>query len=321
MLSPLPLLDVILGYDCNLACDYCTITPEMRRRALPTQAILRELRDGRRAGYERVSFTGGEPTIRPDLLGLVRSASELGYEDVKVQSNGLLFAHEPNVRRLVDAGCNRLHVSIHTHDAIRYDRMVRREATHSVMEQGLRNAVAHAESFTADVILERRTAPDVVDAVQWLHQRGVRSVHLWFVSLTDQNRDHLESMPRMTDVVPYVRRAFAVGREHGMEVLSLHIPRCLLGDDTAHAWDPGSQQVRVVTPEATFELKDSKLAGQMHVPACQGCRWEDICPGVRPDYVEVYGDSEIAAARGREPALSPTRRLPLAGPDHSSSSR
>lgn len=315
----MPLLDVILGYDCNLACDYCTITPEMRRRELPARAVLRELRAGRAAGYDRVSFTGGEPTIRSGLLGLVRAAAELGYSDVKVQSNGLLFAHEPNVRRLVETGCNRIHVSIHTHDASRYDRMVRREHTHALMERGLRNAVRHAPDFTADVILERRTHPEVVEALGWLHERGVRSVHLWFVSLTDNNRDNLESMPRMTDVVPHLHRAFAFGRERGMEVLSLHVPRCLLGDDWTHAWDPGSQQVRVVTPEATFELKDSKLAGQMHVPACEGCRWEDICPGVRPDYVELHGDAEIAHVRGQASRLSPTRSLPVV--DQSASSR
>lgn len=307
----MPLLDVILGYDCNLACDYCTITPEMRQRELPTSTVLRELREGRAAGYDRVSFTGGEPTIRPDLLGLVRAGRELGYDDIKVQSNGLLFAHEPNVRRLVEAGCNRIHVSIHTHDAARYDAMVRRDDTHRHMERGLRNAVAAARDFTADVILERRTHPEVTEALAWLHERGVRSVHLWFVSLTDNNRDNLRSMPRMTEVVPHLRGAFAFGRAHGMEVLSLHVPRCLLGEDTAHAWDPGSQQVRVVTPDATFELEDSKLAGQMHVPACRGCEWEDICPGVRPDYVEVYGDEEIARARGQRATLSPTRLLPV----------
>ena len=45
------LLDVILLYDCNLACDYCTITPAMRTRALPTAAVVRALRAGRVDGY------------------------------------------------------------------------------------------------------------------------------------------------------------------------------------------------------------------------------------------------------------------------------
>jgi cyclic pyranopterin phosphate synthase len=95
-----------------------------------------------------------------------------------------------------------------------------------------------------------------------------------------------------------------------MTLRSLHVPRCLLGEDHAHAYDPGAERVRVVTPEASFELRDSRLAGRVHVPACGGCPFEQVCPGVRPDYLEVYGDGEIATARGQAPTVRP-RRLPV----------
>src|SRR4051812_13277609 len=136
------LVDVILGYDCNLACDYCTITPEMRRRELSNRAVLEALDEGRALGYDRVSFTGGEPTIRKELLALVKAARARGYADIKVQSNGLLYAHGPNVDKLVEAGANRFHVSIHTHDGSLYDTLVRREGSYPMMVAGLRNLVA-----------------------------------------------------------------------------------------------------------------------------------------------------------------------------------
>jgi cyclic pyranopterin phosphate synthase len=301
-----PLVDVILGYDCNLACDYCTITPEMRRRALSTRAVLEALDEGRRLGYDAVSFTGGEPTIRPDLLGLVKAAQARGYRDIKVQSNGLLYAHASNVDKLVAAGANRFHVSIHTHDAAQYDTLVQREGSHPLMVAGLENLLSRKLKITADIILKSDTYLKLPDAVRWLWQMGVRSAHLWFVSLTDGNRDNVASMPRMTEVVPQMRTAFAFARTHDFELRSLHIPRCLLGDDVAHALDPGADRVLVVTPEARFELRDSKLAGSVHVEACRGCAHEAICPGVRPDYLARYGDQEIAAARGQSP-----RHLPL----------
>ena len=48
------LLDIILGYDCNLACTYCTITESMRTRALSAQAVVAELQRGRRHGFDAV---------------------------------------------------------------------------------------------------------------------------------------------------------------------------------------------------------------------------------------------------------------------------
>lgn len=308
----MPLLDVILGYDCNLACDYCTITPAMRTRAMDTRAVVRELRRGRGDGFDAVSFTGGEPTIRADLLPLVREARSLGYGSIKVQSNGLAYAHAPNVARLVAAGATKLHVSIHTHRPELYDALVRRDDSYSAMESGLRNAVATGVHVVADVIMKSDTYRDLAGAIDFVADRGVREAHLWLVSLTDGNRDHVASLPRMTDAVAQMRTAFARGRERGVTVRSLHVPRCLLGDDVAAALDPGADGVRVVTPDAVFDLRDSKLGGQMKVAACTGCEYDAVCPGIRPDYLEVYGDQEIAAARGQSSSVMPTRRLPLA---------
>ena len=305
------LLDVILGYDCNLACDYCTITPEMRRRSLSGEQVVAALRAGRGEGYDSVSFTGGEPTMRRDLLGLVRAARTLGYADVKVQTNGLVLAHGDNARRLREAGVDRVHLSIHTHVAEAYDRLVRSPGSHAAMVAGLDAVIASGAAVVADVIIKADTVGRLVEAIAWLWDRGVTAADLWFVSLTDGNRGNVASLPRMTEAVPAIAEALVFARARAMTVRSLHVQRCLLGADHGHAYDPGADRVKVVTPEATFELRDSRLAGRIHVPACEGCPFEQVCPGVRPDYLEVYGDAEIATARGQAATLRP-RRLVLA---------
>ncbi|MFZ6179352.1 radical SAM protein [Nannocystis pusilla] len=305
------LLDMILGYDCNLWCDYCTIGPELRGRALSTAHALASLRQGRAQGLDALSITGGEPTIRPDLLAIVRAGRALGFADVKVQSNGLMYAHGDNLARLLAAGTTRLHVSIHTHRADRYEQLVRRTGTYAAMVGGLQRAVASGAALVVDLIVKRDTMADLPAAIDWLAQLGVRAVDLWYVSLTDANAAHPESLPRMSEALPFVAEALARGRRQAMTLRSLHVPRCLLGEDHAHAWDPGADRVVVVTPEATFALKDSRLAGRVKVPACAGCPFEQVCPGVRPDYLAVFGDGEIAAARGQAATRGPTR-LPIA---------
>jgi MoaA/NifB/PqqE/SkfB family radical SAM enzyme len=307
------LLDVILGYDCNLACDYCTITPAMRTRSLAAPALLAAMRRGRALDYDRIAFTGGEPTIRRDLVGLIKAARSLGYRDVKLQSNGLLFT-PANVARLIDAGVSRFHVSIHAHRPDAYDVLVRRAGSFAAMAEGLRTAVGSGLPVVVDAIVKTDTYPHLPAAIEWVADQGVGEVHLWYVSLTDGNRDNLASLPAMTDAVPSMREAMALARARGIEIRSLHVPRCLLGDDWQHAWDPGAQRVMVVTPEASFELSESRLAGQTQVPACAGCRFEAICPGIRPDYLEQFGDGEIARARGLPSSRTSRRRLPVLAP-------
>jgi len=299
------LLDLILTYDCNLACEYCTCVGGLRGRTLAGGAVLRALAQGRRDGLDAVSFTGGEPTVRPDLVALVRAARQEGYATLKLQTNGLLLAQRPNLDRLLAAGVNLVHLSVHTHLAGDYDRLVRRPGSHALMAAALDHLVASGVALRADLIVTAGTMGHLPAAVGWLADRGVRRLDLWYVSLTDANRDNLPSLPRLSEAMPHLAAALAAARARGVEARSLHVPRCLLGADHPHAWDPGSSRVRVVTPDSTFDLADSRLAGRVHVPACQGCVHRDLCPGVRPDYLARFGDAEIVAARAAQQVASP----------------
>ena len=147
------LLDVILGYDCNLACDYCTITPAMRERSLGAAQVVAALRQGRADGLDRAAFTGGEPTIRGDLLGLVRAARTLGYDDVKVQTNGLVLGQGDNAGRLAGAGATRLHISVHTHVEDRYEALVRSVGSFARLLAGLVALVGSGLPLGVDVFL------------------------------------------------------------------------------------------------------------------------------------------------------------------------
>lgn len=309
------LLDIILGYDCNVACTYCTITEAMRARAIPARAVAAELARGRSNGFDKVSFTGGEPTIRPDLLPLVRRAADLGYGSIKVQSNGLLLGVGDNAARLLNAGVTCVHISIHTHEAGAYEAMVRREGTHRHMQRSLEVLAAADVELGADVILESDTLERLPAAIDWLAARGVRAADLWFVSLTDGNANRRESLPRMSEAVPFIAEARARADAHGMRLRSLHIPPCILGEHADLAHNPALERVRVVSPDAVFDLADSAITPREHVPACEGCEHRAQCGGLRPDYLAELGDVEVAMARGVEPSQRGRRRLPMVTPD------
>jgi cyclic pyranopterin phosphate synthase len=121
-------------------------------------------------------------------------------------------------------------------------------------------------------------------------------------------------LPSYAETMPTVREALALARARGVRVRSLHLPRCVLGDDHAHAYDPGRAlehggRVHVLSPDDDFDLSVSKLTPQAKVPACIGCPHDAVCPGLRPDYLEVFGDHEIAQVRDRPSTLAPRRRL------------
>ncbi|MFH2006086.1 MAG: radical SAM protein [bacterium] len=287
------MLDIIPGYACNVVCDYCSVTEQMRKVNLAFDEILPLLRQGREQSIDYVSFGGGEPTIRPDILRLIRAARDLGYETVRVQTNGFMFAYPEFVERAVDAGLNRVHVSFMTCREELYDRITGFEGSRKIVLQALENLARYDVEVRGDLILKADTYEHVADTVAYFHERGVRTFYLWLVSLTDRNRDNVESLRRISELRPAVERALDYGRDRGIEVWSRHIPSCLLPNHADRVVRLGDEDVWVVTPESSFWLLESVISANRFAPRCEGCSRRGVCWGLRQDYLDRYGDDEL----------------------------
>jgi len=297
MIEPVPLLDIVLGYDCNLACTYCTITDEMRRRLMPTERVAHEIERAAARGFRDVAFTGGEPTIRSDLPALVKHARRRGFEHVKVASNGLRYAHAPYLDHLVACGVDRFHMSMHAPSDPAYEATVRRADTAAHRRAAIAHLVERRLDPVADLILKEDTYREVRPWIASLFSLGVRRFALWLVSLTDQNRGNVEQLPRISEIAPHLVGAFEDARAGGYEVVALHVPRCFLPGYEDHVRHPGADIVTVVTPDDVFDLRDSRLAGGVKPQGCTGCRFHGDCPGLREDYIALHGGAEVRAVR------------------------
>ncbi len=295
--AELPLLDVIIDQDCNVQCDYCTITPAMRREHLSTEAVTEALVRGRAEGLRAVSFGGGEPTIRRDLLKLVRRARRLGYERVKIQSNGLMYAYADFTRRLLDAGADLFHVSVMGRDRAMYRSIMGEARTFDMVAQGVGHLVEAGADVVADVIMKADTYARLPDTIGTFADLGVERFVLWLVSLTDRNAAHPESLVPVRTMRPFIYRAFELGRRRGISVLSRHIPPCQLPDYPEHLRDVVAERVLIVTPGSTFWLRESAISANAFPDRCDGCALRARCWGVRRDYLERYGDEELVPFR------------------------
>ena len=70
---------------------------------------------GASLGVDKIRLTGGEPTIRPGVVELVREMAAIpGIRDVAMTTNALLL--DELAQPLADAGLNRVNISIDTID-------------------------------------------------------------------------------------------------------------------------------------------------------------------------------------------------------------
>ena len=100
----------------NLRCVYCMpehMTFRRRDELLQDEEILRLVRIFAQLGVDKIRLTGGEPTIRPRLVELVRQIKRTpGIRDLAMTTNGLLLPELAHP--LKQAGLDRVNISIDT---------------------------------------------------------------------------------------------------------------------------------------------------------------------------------------------------------------
>lgn len=289
------LLDVILGYECNYACDYCTLTPELRQKNFTSEQVRAHIQEAARRGLRRIAFGGGEPTLRSDLIPLIEVARDCGFTWVKVHTNGARLAYDAYLERLLRAGVDEFHVTVSGPDEATRDAITRVPGSDRTGLQAIAKLVEWAQDVVVTPILNEATFRSLPATLRRYAALGVRRFHIELVSLTDGNAANIASLPRIADVFPFLRECFDWGRAEFIEVFQLHVPRCMLPGYENHAFDPASafDDVVCVTPEATFRLRDAKLTPGEKIPACRRCQWDAECLGARRDYLAKFGSSEL----------------------------
>ncbi len=130
---------------CNFRCRYCMPAEGMewldRSDILTFEEIERLVRAFAKLGVTDVRLTGGEPLARrefPRLVGMLRRID--GIADLSVTTNGYLL--ERDAAALVDAGIDRVNVSVDSLARDRFHEITRRDALPQVL-RGLEAIAAY----------------------------------------------------------------------------------------------------------------------------------------------------------------------------------
>ena len=120
-------LRISLTDACNLRCVYCMpeqMTFRPRDELLSDAELKRLITIFGAAGFRKIRFTGGEPTLRPALVELVKHATTTpGIDSVGLTTNGVLLAGLATPLRA--AGLRSVNLSLDTLDADKFRKITR----------------------------------------------------------------------------------------------------------------------------------------------------------------------------------------------------
>ena len=204
------------AWHCNQKCLHCyaagqplSDTPELT--TAQWKEILAKLRA---ANVPQVTFTGGEPTLRADLVELVDAAQ---WFVTRLNTNGRLLTPEL-CRRLYDASLDSVQVTLYSHDPAVHNALVGAEGFDDTVA-GIRNAVAAGLSVSVNTPLCSLNE-DYAATVRFVHELGVRYVTCSGLIPSGSAEGAESQATRLTEeqLTDVLRRAVTVAEELGMEM-------------------------------------------------------------------------------------------------------
>lgn len=205
----LPVLsEIALTYRCNLACQFCYAGCGCRQsdqnQELSTKQIYRILNIIRYdAQVPSVSFTGGEPVLRKDLVPIVRYAKSLSMW-TNLITNGTLVTSS-TARSLKQAGLDSAQVSIEAGNAAVHDVIVQKSGAFSQSIRGLQNlmeAGIRVHTNTTISALNQDQLPEILALVK---QLGLDKLSMNLLMPAGSSLQSLDALlVRYSDIGPIV---------------------------------------------------------------------------------------------------------------------
>jgi len=208
-------LRVSLTDRCNLRCTYCM--PEEGLVWLPKQTLLTDAEVIRlvrvaaeRLGVTEVRFTGGEPLLRPGLVGIVAETSAVRPRPrLSLTTNGIGLTRLAGA--LAGAGLDRVNVSLDTLRPERFETLARRRRLDDVLD-GLRAAHdAGLRPVKLNAVLMRGVNDDeAVDLLDFALRQGYELRFIEQMPLDAQHAWRREDMVPGEEILSQLRTVFTL---------------------------------------------------------------------------------------------------------------
>lgn len=329
------------GHLCDRQCNFCVdkAMPDESYRWYDFETELKPRIEGARSFYhdEWVDLTGGEPSLHPDISGIIRHCRKNDLRVRMITHGGHL--KERGLTFLVN-GVEDFAISIHG-SAEANDRIMGHKGATAAAHAGIEEMKQEGglfkwdgsdgvdgNAFSINCMLTKDSCPTMKEFVEDVKRLQPRQIQFLIICSSVWDR-----MPHYSEIVGAFERAYE--SLPPMPLRLRFVPLCMVPErlrrhvcnyrSFAHdtfEWDWGSW--KHVTPEVaqsfiavgkhldvygdtdddilynTLGIKHACDMGWFKPAECDGCSHEKICDGVQRPYYDMYGGTGLKALDGPE---------------------
>lgn len=294
---------IFMGYFCNNKCIFCC--NEDRRKTVrdkSTAEIKQDMILARERGSDYIELIGGEPTIRRDILELLKFAKQTGFKTIMFSTNGRMFSYKSFAKKLIDAGLNHVVFSIHGHNAKLHDSLTQVKGSFSQLIRGINNVRELGfENIGSNTIIIKQNYKNLLDIGKLIYNLGIKNSEFIFIDPTHgaPKKRFFDLVPAYEEVSPYVNELLKFGKEHNIRHWDIrYYPFCFVKEEYHNMISELHEKATFSTQHLAPDFinldveKSRKEIARTKIKKCVGCKYYDKCEGYWKVYVKRLPNSE-----------------------------
>jgi|GEM_PF-2401773 len=277
-------VNIVISNKCNNNCIVCPVRWEKAPTFNPdSQALIRKIKKKHILQSDLIAFTGGEPTLNPELLDILRAIkSDLREREFFLLTNGRMFAYPDYVTKLTNLNIKKLKIAIpiHGHTPEIHDSITRVKGSFKQTIQGVNNFKNNnSVCLEIRIIINKINSSQLVNISKFIVKNFPSINYIVFIAM-DMEGEALKNSSRIFssygDFMPYLSSALEYLKNADKAVRLYHFPLCTLKSKFwPLAWN-------------SLEQKDICLLAQ-----CRSCDVKKYCPKILKTYRKFKSDDEF----------------------------
>ncbi len=285
---------VRLGLKCNQNCVFCNVKYNFKTKTT-IEAKKEILSLAKKYPKIHISFTGGEPTLRNDLLELISFAKKRTTSRVEIQTNAMRCSYEHYVMGLKKAGLNGAFVALHSHRESISDELTRTPGSFKLTIKGLENLLNENIAVTINTVINSMNYKNLPDFVKFVNKKfpQIENINFSFVQPYGNAWSNKWIVPRLSDAAQDIRDAMQYCKDHNIEFYNPYcgIPMCYAKGFEKNCIENLDFNER--DGENIHEGIQRVMENKVKAPQCKYCSVNASCLGVWIGYSKIYGFDEL----------------------------
>lgn len=281
-----------LGRECNQNCIFCNIMRTFKtKNTFETKKEIIEMT--KKYPNSILSFTGGEPTIRNDLLELIFFAKQ-AISRVELQTNAVRCSYKHYVAGLKKAGLDGAFVALHSHKERISDSLTRAPGTFKLTLDGINNLLNENIEVNINIVINSVNYKTLIEYVKFLNKNfsRVKRITFSFVQPFGSAWSNKWIVPRISVASPYIRAAMQYCVDNNVSFSNPYcgIPLCHAKGFEKYCLEYATTKKRI---QKTHEGVLVVMKNKVKAPQCKDCLMNEYCLGVWDAYPKIHGLNEL----------------------------